>query len=115
MELRHLRYFVAVAEQLHFRHAAKIVNVTQPALSQQIRQLEKELGVVLLERSRHQVRLTPAGKVFYENALGVLRQVDLAAARKVDEDAGDPDRFISGDYPGARRGELQQVPAARLN
>ncbi len=89
MELRHLRYFVAVAEQLHFRHAAEIVHVAQPALSQQIRQLEKELGVTLLERSRHQVRLTPAGKAFYESALGVLRQADQAAARARKVDSGD--------------------------
>ena len=79
MELRHLRYFVAVAEQLHFRHAAEIVHVAQPALSQQIRQLEEELGVTLLERSHHKVRLTPAGKAFYENAQSILKQADQVA------------------------------------
>ena len=78
MELRHLRYFVAVAEQLHFRHAAEIVHVAQPALSQQIRQLEEEIGVKLLERSRHKVRLTTAGKAFYENAQRILEQADQA-------------------------------------
>jgi DNA-binding transcriptional LysR family regulator len=122
VELRHLRYFVAVAEQLHFRHAAKIVNVTQPALSQQIRQLEKELGVVLLERSRHQVRLTPAGKVFYENALGVLRQVDLAAAKARKVDSGDAGTirigFISTAairvLPDGVKRLQKQVPAAEV-
>ena len=81
MELRHLRYFAAVAEQLHFRHAAELVHVAQPALSQQIRQLEEEIGVKLFERSRHNVRLTPAGKAFYENTQRILRQVDQAVSK----------------------------------
>lgn len=85
MELRHLRYFVVVAEQLHFRHAAEIVRVAQPALSHQIRQLEEELGVTLFERSRHKVRLTPAGKAFYEKAQSILQQAGQAVteARQV--------------------------------
>lgn len=89
MELRHLRYFVAVAEQLHFRHAAEIVHVAQPALSQQIRQLEEEIGVTLFERSRHKVRLTPAGKAFYENAQVILKQADQAAAKARNVERGD--------------------------
>ena len=91
MELRHLRYFVAVAEQLHFRHAAELVHVAQPALSQQIRQLEEEIGVTLFERSHHKVQLTPAGKAFYENAQRILNQTTQAVeqARKVEYgDAG---------------------------
>jgi DNA-binding transcriptional LysR family regulator len=91
MELRHLRYFVAVAEQLHFRHAAEIMHVAQPALSQQIKQLEEEIGVTLFERSRHRVRLTPAGKAFFDNAQRILKQADqaVAKARKVEfGDAG---------------------------
>ncbi|MBN2243099.1 MAG: LysR family transcriptional regulator [Acidobacteria bacterium] len=91
MELRHLRYFVAVAEQLHFRHAAEIMHVAQPALSQQIKQLEAEIGVTLFERSRHNVSLTTAGKAFYENAQRILKQADQAVsnARKVESgDAG---------------------------
>jgi DNA-binding transcriptional LysR family regulator len=91
MELRHLRYFVAVAEQLHFRHAAEMVRVAQPALSQQIRQLEEEMGVVLFERTHHKVRLTPAGKAFYEKAKAILKQTGQAVveARKVERgDAG---------------------------
>lgn len=91
MELRHLRYFIAVAEQLHFRHAAELVHVAQPALSQQIRQLEKEIGVTLFERSRHRVRLTPAGKEFYEHAQFILDRAKQAVeeARKVEHgDAG---------------------------
>jgi DNA-binding transcriptional LysR family regulator len=91
MELRQLRYFVIVAEQLHFRHAAEIVRVAQPALSQQIQQLEKEIGVVLLERSRHKVVLTAAGKAFYKYAQGILNQASRAVvqARQVQQgDAG---------------------------
>lgn len=122
MELRHLRYFVAVAEQLHFRHAAEIVHVAQPALSQQIRQLEKELGVVLLERSRHQVRLTPAGKAFYDSALGVLRQADLAAAKARKVDSGDAGTIRIGFVstaairvlPDGVKRLQKQVPAAEV-
>jgi DNA-binding transcriptional LysR family regulator len=91
MELRHLRYFVAVAEQLHFRHAAELMHVAQPALSQQIRQLEEEIGVSLFERSRHKVRLTPAGRAFYQKALSILKDSDEAVveARKAERgDAG---------------------------
>lgn len=87
MELRHLRYFIAVAEELHFRHAAEIVHVGQPAVSQRIRELEEEVGVRLFERSHHKVVLTPAGKAFYENVQNILKQTDhaVAVARKVNK------------------------------
>jgi DNA-binding transcriptional LysR family regulator len=68
MELRQLKYFIATAEELHFRRAAELVHVAQPALSQQIHQLEEEIGVALFERSSRKVSLTPAGQVFYERA-----------------------------------------------
>lgn len=78
MELRHLRYFVAVAEELHFRRAAERLHVAQPAVSEQVRKLEHELGVTLLERTHRSVSLTEAGVTMLEDARGVLRLADAA-------------------------------------
>ncbi|HET9943461.1 MAG TPA: LysR substrate-binding domain-containing protein [Terriglobia bacterium] len=76
MELRHLRYLVVLAEELHFGRAAIRLNISQPPLSQQIRQLEKELGVQIFERTKRQVRLTDTGKRIVEEAHKVLARVD---------------------------------------
>jgi DNA-binding transcriptional LysR family regulator len=87
MELRQLRYFVAVAEELNFRRAADVVRVAQPALSQQIKQLEEEIGVTLFLRNHHKVELTEAGKAFYLRAQKLLKQASEAItdARAVEQ------------------------------
>lgn len=79
MELRHLRYFVCVAEELNFTRAAARLRVAQPALSRQIRALEEELEVSLFERTRSGARLTRAGRVFHRRARAILGEVDEAA------------------------------------
>ena len=78
MELRHLRYFAAVAEELHFRRAAERLHVAQPAVSEQIRNLERELGSQLLHRTKREVSLTPAGTALLEEAHRMLRLADEA-------------------------------------
>ncbi|MBX3196664.1 MAG: LysR family transcriptional regulator [Labilithrix sp.] len=78
MDLRHLRYFVAVAEELNFTKAAARLHVSLPPLSRQIRDLERELGIDLLVRSTRSVRLTEAGKLFQLEATAILRRTDEA-------------------------------------
>jgi DNA-binding transcriptional LysR family regulator len=85
MELRHLKYFIAVAEELHFGRAAERLHIAQPPLSRQIMQLEQEVKVQLLERTKRHVRLTSAGAAFLDKARQAVMLADeaVSAARSV--------------------------------
>src|SRR5579872_6523146 len=106
MELRQLRYFVAVAQKRHFTQAAQELSIAQPALSQQVRQLERELGVTLFERSSRHVRLTPPGEALLVRAERILAEVEWA-------------RMEMQEYTGLARGRvvvgaLQSLEAFRF-
>ncbi len=96
MELRHLRYFVMVGEELHFGRAAAKLAIVQPSLSQQIRQLEDELGFPLLYRTKRSVELTDAGKVFLSEAKHVLAQVQEAKRMAQRAYRGEVGRLVVG-------------------
>lgn len=122
MELRHLRYFVAVAEELHFGHAASRLNTSQPSLSQQIQHLEKELRVELLTRTKRHVALTLAGKRFLQEARGILAAADRAAGVAREAERGESWRLVLGISPEtdwqflgrALRVFAEHVPSARV-
>ena len=96
MELRHLRYFVAVAEELHFGHAATRLNTSQPSLSQQIRNLEREIKVDLLRRTKRHVALTPAGERFLLEARGILAAAERAAGLARETSRGESRKVVIG-------------------
>lgn len=106
MDLRRIRYFVAVAEELHFGHAAARLHISQPPLSQQIQALKKELGVQLFIRENKRVRLTPAGQIFLDEARSLLDQ----AARAVEV----TQRAARGETGLLRIGFTSSLPYARI-
>lgn len=99
MELRLLRYFTVVAEELHFSRAAERLHMAQPPLSQQIRHLEEELGVQLLARTQRRVSLTEPGRQFLESARAILAEVDQAVEQ----------------VRGAARGEVGRLAIGMVN
>ena len=112
MELRQLRYFVAVSEERHFGRAAKRLRLSQPPLSAQIKGLEEELGVKLFQRSTRQVALTDAGRTFLERAEGILEAVEEAKEAAKDADEGVRGRLEIGFISSATLGLLP--PSIRL-
>jgi DNA-binding transcriptional LysR family regulator len=123
IELRHLRYFVAVAEELHFGRAAERLHLSQPPLSQQIRKLEELLGYPLFLRTSRSVKLTEAGEAFLQRARRTLRNVlrDLEEMRSIGRgDVGSLHIGFIGSavlstLPGIFRSYRQAYPRVRLH
>ena len=111
-DLDRLRYFVAVAEELHFGRAAERLFIAQPALSQQIRKLEEQLGVTLFERDRRHVALTPAGVALLPEARGAVEQTDRALAVGRRFRSGVIGRLDIGYTPGAVGALMSQIVRA---
>ena len=109
MELRRLRYFVTVAEESSFNRAAQKLHMAQPPLSNQIKQLEKDLGVLLFERTNRGVRTTEAGELLLEEAQRILLQMDQAfsAVRRVGR--GEVGRLVLGFVPSASNEVLPSI------
>jgi len=124
MELRHLRYFLAIADQTSFTAAAELVHVTQSTLSHQIRQLEEELGIILFERSARGAHLTRSGEIFHAGVRRALRDIDGAIATvksSANAPAGEV-RFLIGAHgfalsllPGCLSKFLDKHPAVRTS
>ncbi len=106
MELRQLRYFVAVAETRNFTTASKQLHIAQPPLSRQIQMLEAELGVTLLLRNSRPVRLTEAGRVFYEQAIQVLARIEQMKSAAQQSGANERRRLVIGFVPSVLYGGL---------
>ncbi|MFI5692184.1 LysR family transcriptional regulator [Kribbella sp. NPDC051586] len=102
MELRQLRYFVTVAEELHFGRAAERLNIVQPAVSQQVARLERELGLQLLDRSSRHVRLTGDGERMLREARAVLSAADRAGEVAAELASGRSGVLRIGTAPGLR-------------
>jgi DNA-binding transcriptional LysR family regulator len=122
IDIRRLFYFVAVAEELHFTRAAGRLHIAQPPLSYQIQQLEKDLGVQLFERNRHQVQLTEAGKVLLDEARRIFAQLEQTVRQVRRVGHGEVGFLTLGFVPSASNSVLptilqafqQQFPAIQL-
>jgi len=114
MELRHLRYFAAVAAHGSFNRAAGALHLTQPALSRQVKDLEDELGVRLLARGKNAVTLTDAGELFYEDARDLLARADQAVQRLRGESRNEVLRvgYAPSATAGIMSGALEKLQAA---
>jgi DNA-binding transcriptional LysR family regulator len=112
MELRQLRYFVAVGEELHFGRAALRLNLAQPALSRQIQNLEEDLGVALFRRDRRRVELTDAGRRFLDDARAILAKLDEAVAHTRSVERGEAGRLEIGHAPAADLALLPRLVSA---
>lgn len=123
MELRHLRYFLAVADERGFTRAAERLKVAQPAVSAQVRDLEEELGVRLLLRDSHHVELTAAGEIFAEGARSLLQDLDTLVQRARQKSRGVARRLAVGFIgsqshewmPTVLRGFRQKFPDVELS
>ncbi|ETX03972.1 LysR substrate-binding domain-containing protein [Candidatus Entotheonella palauensis] len=115
MELRHLRYFLVVAEELHFGRAAARLHITQPPLSQQIRQLEDELGVLLFQRTKRRVQLTDAGRAFREAAQQMLEQAEQAVRIAQRVHRGEMGSLTIGFVGSAMAGIFSEIVLAFRN
>jgi DNA-binding transcriptional LysR family regulator len=109
MELRHLRYFVTVAEELHFGRAAERLHIAQPSLSKQVLRLEEELGLRLLHRTKRRVRLTEAGKVFFDEACRVLATAEQASEAAKRAARGEMGTLEMGFFSPAIYGLLPEI------
>lgn len=122
MELRQMRYFLAVAEELHFHRAAAVLHLSQPSLSQQIHQMEEEIGVKLFERTSRKVQLTSAGEAFQPRVRAILEGVDAAVHETRGVDHGFAGlltvSFVStalaGVLPAALKELQEQAPGVDL-
>jgi DNA-binding transcriptional LysR family regulator len=123
MELTHLRYFIAVAEELHFGRAAEKMHIAQPPLSQQIKRLEDELDVKLFNRSSRRVELTEAGRIFLPEARAIIQRADEACSTLYKLAKGKSGYFavafsepaINTFLPGAIKEFMEKYPDVQLS
>jgi DNA-binding transcriptional LysR family regulator len=109
MELRHLKYFIAVAEELHFAKAANRLHLAQPSLSKQIRLLEEELAFPLFYRTKQKVELLDAGHVFVDEARRILRRTENAVESARRTHAGQSGRLLIGHSSSATLEVLPKI------